>query len=56
MLTPRVKKILMLLVVVFIVYAVINSPNQSAGVVHTAFTKLGDGLQSIGQFFNALMK
>lgn len=56
MLTPRVKKVLMALVVVFVIYAVVVSPTEAAGVVRTAITKLGSGLSSVGQFFDALMK
>ena len=56
MLTPRVKKVLMALVVIFIVYAVLNSPDNAAGVVRDAVGKIGDGLSSVGQFFDALMK
>jgi hypothetical protein len=56
MLTPRVKKVLMILVIVFIVYAVVVSPSEAAGVVRSAITKLGSGLNSVGKFVNALMK
>lgn len=56
MLTPRVKKILMALAVIFVIYAVVVSPTQAAGVVRDAVGKLGDGLGSVGQFFDALMK
>ena len=56
MLTPRVKKILWVLVIIFVVYAVVVSPTEAAGVVRSAITKLGSGLHSVGMFFNALMK
>jgi cell shape-determining protein MreC len=56
MLTPRVKRFLWLALIVFIVYAVIVSPNEAANVVRTALGKLGSGLNSVGQFVNALMK
>ncbi len=56
MLTPRVKKVLLVLVVIFVVYAVVVSPTEAAGVVRTAITKLGSGLGSVGKFFDALMK
>jgi hypothetical protein len=56
MLTPRVKKVLMALVVIFVIYAVLSSPDDSAGVVREAVTKLGDGLNSVATFFDSLMK
>jgi hypothetical protein len=56
MLTPRVKKILMVLVVIFVIYAILNSPDNAASVVRDAVGKIGDGLSSVGRFFDALMK
>jgi hypothetical protein len=56
MLTPRVKKVLMGLVVVFVIYAVLSSPDDSAGVVREAVDKLGNGLSSVATFFDSLMK
>jgi hypothetical protein len=56
MFTPRVKRFLWIGLVVFIAYAVIVSPNDAALVVRTALSKLGSGLNSVGQFVNALMK
>jgi hypothetical protein len=56
MLTPRVKKVLMALVVIFVIYAVLSSPDDSAGVVREAVSKLGSGLESVGQFFDSLMQ
>ena len=46
----------MALAVIFVIYAVVVSPTQAAGVVRDAVGKLGDGLGSVGQFFDALMK
>jgi hypothetical protein len=56
MFTPRVKKFLWITLVIFIVYAIVVSPNDAANVVRTALGKLGNGLNSVGQFVNALMK
>lgn len=56
MLTPtRVRQVLVALVIIFVVYAVIVSPTEAANVVRTAITKLGTGLGSVGEFFDALM-
>jgi hypothetical protein len=56
MFTPRVKKFLWITLVVFIIYAVVVSPENAAVVVRSALSKLGNGLNSVGQFVNALMK
>ncbi len=56
MFTPRVKKFLWIALVVFIVYSIVVSPNDAALVVRSALAKLGNGLNSVGQFVNALMK
>lgn len=56
MFTPRVKKFLWITLILFIVYAVIVSPTDAANVVKSALGKLGNGLNSVGQFVNALMK
>ena len=56
MYTPRVKKFLWITLVIFIIYAIVVSPNDAANVVRTALGKLGNGLNSVGQFVNALMK
>lgn len=56
MFTPRVKKFLWITLVIFIVYAIVVSPTDAANVVRTALGKLGNGLNSVGQFVNALMK
>jgi hypothetical protein len=52
---PKARKIILVIVLVFVVYAVINSPEQSADVVKSAFDTLLDGLQSIGLFFDRLL-
>lgn len=52
---PRARKIILILVLVFLIYAVINSPDQSAEVVNSAFDILVDGLQSIARFFDQLL-
>jgi hypothetical protein len=51
----RARSIIVLVVVVFAVYAVLTSPDQSASVVKDAVGRMGDGLTSIGKFFSALM-
>lgn len=56
MFTPRVRKFLWFTLVIFIIYAIIVSPTDAATVVRSALGKLSNGLNSVGQFVNALMK
>lgn len=54
--SPKVKKFLWITLVVFIIYMVIVSPQEAANIVRSALDKIGNGLNSVGQFVNALMK
>ena len=49
------RKIIMLIVVAFIVYAVFTAPGQSANTVDRAWETLKDGFDSITTFFDALL-
>lgn len=52
---PKARKIIIAVVLIFVVYAVINSPEQSADVVKQAFDQIVRGLQAIGTFFDSLI-
>jgi hypothetical protein len=52
---PRVKKILLWLVVAFAAYAIFTSPDQAADIVKTSGSILADGARNIGSFFDALL-
>lgn len=52
----RARNIAVLIVVIFAVYAVLSSPEQSAGVVRNAGDQLASGVRSVGSFFNALLR
>jgi hypothetical protein len=52
----RTRQIIILILVIFAVYAIINSPNQSADVVQSAWHRLGDAVGGIRDFFNALLR
>jgi len=52
----RSRRIILVIVLIFAIYAVVVSPNQSAGVVRDAFDTLADGIQAIFRFFDALLR
>jgi large-conductance mechanosensitive channel len=52
---PRIKKILQWLIIAFVVYAIIKSPNQAASILTTAWQILVDGVAAIGKFFDTLL-
>jgi hypothetical protein len=51
----RLKKPLLWVIVAFLVYAVFKSPDQAAGIVKSAWSGLGEALQAVGRFFDALL-
>ncbi len=51
----RVRRALLVILIVFLIYAVLNDPTQSAGVVGNAWDEIKGGIGSIGEFFDALM-
>lgn len=51
----RARKVILLIILIFAVYAILNSPQQSAEVVKSAFAQLLEGLRAIGQFFDSLI-
>ncbi len=50
-----VQRALLILLVVFIIYAVVNDPTQSADFTANIWDHVKDGLSSIGTFFDALL-
>ncbi|HET8983771.1 MAG TPA: hypothetical protein VFN47_13855 [Pedococcus sp.] len=53
---PRVKKILLWILVAFAIYAIFTSPDRAADIVRTSGSILVDGGKGIGQFFDALLR
>ena len=51
----RVKKIVPLTVLAFVVYAIVKSPDQAADLVHTLWDIIMAGLRGIGGFFDAVL-
>lgn len=56
MLTPRVKKFLMIVTIIFIIYAIVVSPEQAADVVKSAFATLGEAFSAVSDFVYSLTK
>lgn len=52
---PRVRRALLAILVIFIIYAILNDPTQSASVTGNAWDQIVDGLQAIGTFFDTLI-
>ena len=50
------KPILRTLLIVFVLYAIFTSPDQSADIVHSIWTVLKNGVTNLGQFFNAILQ
>ena len=51
----RTRRIILLIVLAFVIYAVVTSPNQAAGYVQTVFQWLAGAIRSVFTFFNALL-
>ena len=52
---PRVRRALLVIAVVFVIYAVINDPTQSADVTGNAWDHIKDAISSVGTFFDSLL-
>lgn len=52
---PKVRRALLAILIIFIIYAVLNDPTQSANVTGNAWDQIKDGVGAIGTFFNTLI-
>lgn len=52
---PPVKKIVMWLVVVFLLYAILTSPQSAADIFGSAWDVVANGVRNIGTFFDSLL-
>ena len=52
---PPVKKIVMWLVVIFLLYAILTSPDDAASIFGSAWDVVSNGVQNIGRFFDSLL-
>ena len=51
----RTRQIILFLVVIFVIYAIYNSPTKSANAVQAAWGVLVAGVEAIFRFFDALL-
>jgi hypothetical protein len=51
----RTRRIILLIVLAFVIYAVVTSPTLAAGYVQMFFTWVANAVRSVFQFFNALL-
>jgi hypothetical protein len=52
---PLWRRVVLVIVVAFIIYAVINDPTGSANVTSEAWGHIKNGISSIGTFFDDLI-
>lgn len=52
---PPVKKIVMWLVVVFLLYAILTSPDQAADIFGSAWQVVVNGVSNVAEFFDNLI-
>jgi hypothetical protein len=53
--STRTKNVLGAILVIFVLYAIIVSPQQAADFVRMAFVAIADGIQAIFDFFDAVI-
>jgi hypothetical protein len=53
--STRTKNVLGVIIVIFVLYAIINSPQAAADFVHAAFNAISVGVQNIFSFFSAVI-
>jgi hypothetical protein len=52
---PPIKKIVLWLVVVFLLYAILTSPSEAADIFGTAWSVIYTGVVNVGEFFDNLL-
>ena len=52
---PLIKKIVLWLLVIFMLYAIFVSPNEAASLVGTVWDILVNGVRNVARFFDALI-
>lgn len=53
--TPPIKKIVLWLLTIFLIYAILTSPAEAANIVGSAWEVLANGVRNIGRFFDFLI-
>ena len=52
---PPIKKIVLWLLTIFLIYAILNDPSSAADIIGGAWDSMGGGLANIGRFFDELL-
>jgi hypothetical protein len=52
---PNKWQVFWFIVIVFIIYAVLHDPSDSAGTTETVWNHIKDGLSAVGTFFDELL-
>ena len=53
---PPIKKIVMWLVVIFLLYAILTSPNEAADIFGSAWDIVVNGVTNVANFFDSLIR
>jgi len=53
---PPVKKIVMWLVVIFLLYAILTSPGDAADIFGSAWDVVTNGISNVANFFDQLIR
>lgn len=53
--TPPIKKIVLWLLTIFLLYAILTSPSEAASIVGSAWEVIANGVRNIGRFFDSLI-
>ena len=53
---PPIKKIVMWLVVVFLLYAILTSPTEAASIFGSAWDVVTNGVANVAAFFDSLIR
>ena len=53
---PPVKKIILWLLVIFILYAILTSPTEASAIIGNIWDILKNGVENIFKFFDSLLK
>lgn len=51
----RMKKVVLLVVFAFLLYAIFSNPSRSGSTVHSLWSSVQDGLHNLGQFFQSII-
>ncbi len=51
----NLKKILMWILIIFVIYAIFTSPRESADVVSSIWNIIANGFRAVGVFFDSII-